>query len=330
MILIFTHKGDYSSKRVCEWLHYFDKDFYRFNEDGVIKLRSVKIDCNGENEWIFELPNGKSILSKEVLHTYFRAGSIQVDDSFMGFQRNGIKERNFEDEYASYITNYSVGKTEFVIHHLNTGRAIGLNGLGRYNKLLALDVAVKSGLTIPDTLVTTSKKELTDFKAKHGSIITKSLDIGFNIYDDEWDGMFQLYTSEISNDFIRGIPEHFSLSLFQQKIEKAYEIRTFYLRGKCYSSAIFSQQDEKTKVDFRRIDESTFNRIVPFKLPDNVETQIVKFMNGSRLDTGSLDFIKSQSGEFIFLEVNPVGQFGYTSDLCNYYLHKKLAEELMK
>jgi len=40
--------------------------------------------------------------------------------------------------------------------------------------------------------------------------------------------------------------------------------------------------------------------------------------------------IRARNGDFIFLEINPVGQFGMTSIPCNYFLEKKIAEHLIK
>jgi D-alanine-D-alanine ligase-like ATP-grasp enzyme len=52
-------------------------------------------------------------------------------------------------------------------------------------------------------------------------------------------------------------------------------------------------------------------------------------MDNFNLNTGSIDIIKDNNGEYIFLEVNPVGQFGMTSIPCNFYLEKKIAEYLI-
>jgi hypothetical protein len=46
------------------------------------------------------------------------------------------------------------------------------------------------------------------------------------------------------------------------------------------------------------------------------------------LDTGSIDLICTSSGRIVFLEVNPVGQFGMVSKPCNYKLEHRLAEHL--
>ena len=100
------------------------------------------------------------------------------------------------------------------------------------------------------------------------------------------------------------------------------------MAGDFYSMAIFSQNDEKTKLDYRNYNREKPNRNVPFQLPEKIETLARKFMEQSQLDTGSIDFIVDEKGEFIFLEVNPNGQFDWLSNNCNYYIEKKIAKYL--
>ena len=94
--------------------------------------------------------------------------------------------------------------------------------------------------------------------------------------------------------------------------------------------AIFSQSDEKTKTDYRNYNRVKPNRNVPYKLPQDVEDKICLFMDASGLDTGSIDIIKSTDGRYVFLEVNPCGQFDWLSGNCNYYIEQKIAHYLMQ
>ena len=48
------------------------------------------------------------------------------------------------------------------------------------------------------------------------------------------------------------------------------------------------------------------------------------------INTGSIDLIYSLSNEYVFLEVNPQGQFDWLSKNCNYYIEKDIAELLKK
>ena len=93
--------------------------------------------------------------------------------------------------------------------------------------------------------------------------------------------------------------------------------------------AIFSQNDKQTKVDFRNYNDNKPNRYVPYVLPKNIELKITQLMQKLDLNTGSVDLIKNHDGNYVFLEINPVGQFGMVSEPCNYYLEKIIAEYLI-
>jgi glutathione synthase/RimK-type ligase-like ATP-grasp enzyme len=48
------------------------------------------------------------------------------------------------------------------------------------------------------------------------------------------------------------------------------------------------------------------------------------------LTTASIDLIVDLNENYVFLEVNPDGQFGMISYPCNYYLEKEIANQLTK
>jgi ATP-GRASP peptide maturase of grasp-with-spasm system len=195
------------------------------------------------------------------------------------------------------------------------------------NKLETLMLAKRFHLSVPDFLVTNTKSELLEFKEKHKSVITKAIDEGLTLNSS--DLLLTQYTEEITDDIFEKIPETFFPTLFQEKIVKDYEIRTFFLGSEFYSMAIFSQSDDQTKVDFRRYNPEKWNRNVPYKLPFEVSAKLQKLMAELNLDTGSVDLVRDASGRLIFLEVNPNGQFGMVSKPCNYGLERKIAEYLI-
>jgi glutathione synthase/RimK-type ligase-like ATP-grasp enzyme len=137
-----------------------------------------------------------------------------------------------------------------------------------------------------------------------------------------------MYTSEARID-TKEVEEFFFPTLFQEMIDKDVEIRTFVIEKKIYSMAIFSQLDRQTQVDFRRYNHNKMNRMVPFKLPTNLEVKIINFMQSINLNTGSIDFIKGKDGNYYFLEINPTGQYGFLSAMCNYNLDEVIARQLI-
>ena len=87
-----------------------------------------------------------------------------------------------------------------------------------------------------------------------------------------------------------------------------------------------SQKSPQTSTDFRLYDYKNPNRKFPFRLPTTIEDKIKNLMSKMTLESGSLDLVLDTSGEYYFLEINPIGQFGMTSYPCNYYLEKRVAE----
>ena len=120
-----------------------------------------------------------------------------------------------------------------------------------------------------------------------------------------------------------------SLHCYRNRLIKKYEVRVFYLDPEFYSMAIFSQRDDQTQVDFRKYNLEKPNRCVPYELPKAIEHKLKALMNILDLNSGSIDLIVNKDDDYIFLEVNPVGQFAMVSEPCNYFLEKKVAEFLI-
>jgi ATP-GRASP peptide maturase of grasp-with-spasm system len=196
------------------------------------------------------------------------------------------------------------------------------------NKLLVLERAAAAGLDIPATLVTTRRAELERFAVACGPLISKPVGEATGFFLDE--KLHSLHTLAVEPEQIAALPETFPASLFQERLEKRYELRVFYLAGECYAMAIFSQSDEQTRIDFRRYNHARPNRNVPYRLPSAVAERIDALMRDLGLETGSIDLVKTPDGRTVFLEVNPVGQFSMVSRPCNYPLERRVAEVLMQ
>ena len=137
------------------------------------------------------------------------------------------------------------------------------------------------------------------------------------------------YTERIGMGVLEDLPAVFGLSFCQTEIEKLFDIRVFYLAGHCYSMAILSQELETTSVDFRKYNFDNPNRSVPYVLPQEICLKIIMLMNELELVSASVDLILNKQREYIFLEVNPVGQFGMVEFPCNYGLNELIARYLI-
>lgn len=192
----------------------------------------------------------------------------------------------------------------------------------KVDKLMVLNLAQSLGLHTPDSLLTESKAMLLDFYEKHqGRVITKLLDE--HSPEIREDGVYLAYTERVPQALLAELPDSFAPSFFQNELSKAFELRVFYLNGICYAMAQFTQ----AATDSRRY--AATQRKVPYQLPPTLCAQIKTLMDTLELNTGSLDFIETPTGETVFLEINPVGQFGFVSKACNYRLEEQIARYLL-
>jgi glutathione synthase/RimK-type ligase-like ATP-grasp enzyme len=66
----------------------------------------------------------------------------------------------------------------------------------------------------------------------------------------------------------------------------------------------------------------------PIELPDEVESKVHELMNTFGLIYGALDFIVTPEGRFVFLEINPAGQYMWVESRTGLPITNALADLL--
>lgn len=327
MVLIVSESYDQSTNDVIEWLRLYKYQYVRINENDVIRIHNISINSLSVPNITFSINSMHLIDTNQISAYWFRRGFLnffKANNVLLEFQDKTIENKikaNLRSEFDRIGEMF-----QFVIE---TKNKIGSASTADNNKLIHLSMAGKVGLNVPETIVCTSKQELKAFFGKKISgLITKAISEGFTFVDNL--KHYALYTSLITEQDIQAFPEIFPPTLFQERIEKKWEIRIFFLKNKFYSMAIFSQNDDKTNVDFRRYNRGKQNYRVPFNLPIEIKRKLMHFMRLANLDCGSIDIVYSTDKKYYFLEINPVGQFGMVSLPCNYKLGKRIAQELAK
>lgn len=305
-ILIFSSVRDESTIEVIKWLKYYNQKFIIINSITDFQLHNIGVT---ENYFI-----------ENVSAIWYR--KLQINPQT-------INSKSTELERSSYNFLLSESKWFYFTLELFLKNIKSLGNGFEYMDLNKIEVLLKAkeiGINTPNFLLTTNKTELVEFKNKHTTIITKPIYNADVIKFDEFNTGV-MYTKIVSDSIIDEVTDTFFPSLFQECIIKEYEIRVFYLDGSFYSSAIFSNNDTDN-IDYR--DKSTNKiRSITYQLPKNIEKQLTKLMKLMNLNTGSIDMIKSKSGKYYFLEINPSGIYEGISNACNYNLNKKIAEWLM-
>lgn len=326
MVLILSDNFDPSTTDVINWLNYLKVKWIRINENDRIKLLSVEISDKENCNVVILVNNHQKIQLKEIKSYWYRRGHLSASDEW---KRAKYSDSNYvQHAILNELQDDDQNAYEF-IHHFLQNKKPNLNSFlsAKNNKLLYLSKAVDNGLTVPRSVVCTTKTELLDFyHLNNGKVICKSINEGFFFKSQHH--QYYLYTSVVTLEDIETSNETFFPSFFQQNIEKFVELRVFYFHEKLFCMAIFSQLNEKTLTDFRIEDDDHPRREVPFCLPEHIAQKITQFMKEIKLNSGSIDMIITPQNEYYFLEVNPVGQFGFVSSPCNYNLEKKIADFL--
>ncbi len=315
MVLILSSLFDNTTNQVIDWLKF---DFLRRNnENSVVKLNLLLTSTGYNGELFFS--DYMVVTLRELNAFWYRRDdfSLYVDSDII--EENNLIKKNLENEWRKL--------KDFVHNCCESKNSLGSHSKEIYhNKLGTLVIAQQIGFQIPDTLITTKISDLTNFVNLHSKCITKTVD---NIFKVKGNNFFQTVGIQpITRSEIDKLDETVFPTLIQKKIEKAFELRIFYMKNQFYPMAIFSQNDEKTKLDYRNYNREKPNRNIPYILPKDIEEKLQKLMDKLDLDTGSIDMIVTPEGEYVFLEVNPTGQFGWVSDNCNYYLEEKIANYL--
>ena len=317
MIVIQSNSTDRSTNDIIDWLSFYNKEFLRINDD--FEIKDIEIDFDSDDITI------NNISLKKCTYLY-RRGDLRMYNSIHPIDKvdkvnnlilfNSIKEEN--ETIITYIYKYFK-------NNINISSIQDIN----IDKLEQLEIAKRIGLSVPKTLISNNFQTISKFVNEFHCLTKAVSNINFQLlYPPHWNISFSLRTTLIDKNNLmkltKGLP-----ALFQQYIEKKIELRIFYLDGDFFTMAIFSQQNEKTRIDFRNYDANRPSRNVPYKLPKLIEEKLTEFMKSIKMNCGSIDMIYTPTGQYVFLEVNCIGQYQWLEQNCNYPISKSIATKLL-
>jgi ATP-GRASP peptide maturase of grasp-with-spasm system len=313
-ILICSDLSESSTDTVCSWLSYYNKNFLRISNENVITIKEVIIK-NNYLDIIFNIDEIEYKLSNIKSYWYRRSRLKFAKINQVKYQYEAI---DLSNEVNSFLQEEYNKVIEFFEYKLNELSVLNKFNDNYINKLNVLALAQKLGIKTPETRVL---NDFTKLKFDKNKYITKAIS---DLTIKKNNRFFYCMTQRI--DFRDG--EDLFYSLVQKEVKKKFEIRSFFFNNKFFSSAIFSQENDKTSLDFRNYDDENPNRVVPFKLPQNIEDKLLKLCKTIDLKSGSFDLAYTNENDYILFEVNPVGQFEQVSFPCNYNIHKEIALRL--
>jgi glutathione synthase/RimK-type ligase-like ATP-grasp enzyme len=188
-----------------------------------------------------------------------------------------------------------------------------------HHKVFQLQVAQDVGLPVPRTLITNDPAPVHTFVEELGPerIIYKT----FSATRDEWRETRVLRPDELDLlDSVRYAPV-----IFQEYIPLDIDLRVTIIGDETLAAAIYSGETGYD-VDYRVGLERA--RVEPVMLPEEVERCLHAFMRRLGLVYGAIDMRRTPDGSYVFLEVNPSGEFLFIEKLTAQPLAANLAQLL--
>jgi hypothetical protein len=312
VILIFGSPNDTHVQAVCQCIGELGERFVVVNH-WEPDSRGFCVDINTK----FRLILGNNLISlDEVRAVWWRVkpnhfdsepnGNNQFDDNFT------IEEWRTVWQYISFC----LGNVPWVNDRNASRRAS--------NKLLQLQMAAEVGLEIPDTLVTNNPtytdrfvsaavpfavfKTLTPYMAPSGHVT---------------------YTTKIESGNIGQYSSNIQRcpSIYQKFIEKEFELRVNIVGDSVFAVRIDTNSGDESGIDWRRRidDEGMYSTVL---LDKQTLEKLTRLHSKLGLIFGCYDLVKATSGETVFLEVNPSGQWLWLEQLLDIPISSRLAATL--
>jgi hypothetical protein len=160
-----------------------------------------------------------------------------------------------------------------------------------------LALARKVGLRVPDTLISNDAEAVLAFvDRRQGRVVHKTLGVAMDqmLFTKRWD----------ADDAAALDTLEFAPTIFQQQIGGTREVRVTVV-----SERIFAAEFEVGRHVDGRLDVDVPFR--PHALPQDVGDRLHALMHALHLSYATVDLRIDDDGDYVFLELNPQGQFLY-------------------
>jgi len=196
------------------------------------------------------------------------------------------------------------------------------------NKQLQLQLAQEVGLDIPETLFTNDATAVKAFHNKLQKPLITKMQHGFAIERDGQEHV--VFTNELSAKDIDNL-EGLDLCpmTFQEKVEKQLELRVTIVGNRVFTAAIDSKVSKGSEIDWRREGFKTLDNWIPYELPKDIEEKMLQMMDTLGLNYGAADILLTPDGRYLFLEINPAGEFFWIDRILDNQISDAIAEVLL-
>ena len=296
-ILIITSSMDSTASYIMK--KYFGlADFFRLNVDKFSEYRFYI----GNNGW--SISDQDSIVDSESVYSIYYRKPMLPD------------LRTYDSQYLVLIQKDIISIINGIADAFH-GMVITKPSILRKaeNKVFQMIYVDENGWNIPRTYIGNEEK-IGDKFIRTMSVI-KPLTTGKTFGKNRW----ELYQTNI----FKGFKEDISLTpiYLQYYVPKQYEARVTIIGREIYVVRI----DTKNKIDWRL--DYPNHKYTMITCPEDIIKKCYQMMKDFDLIFGAFDFIVTPENEWVFLEVNPNGQWLWLEQSLGLDISKKIIDKLI-
>jgi glutathione synthase/RimK-type ligase-like ATP-grasp enzyme len=319
-VLIITHSNDNECiEVVSKKLREYNAVPIRFIVDEY-PLKYSLSSCYENNEWKVYLDyQGVRVSIHDISALWYRRSHN------LGSGLSGI----LEGEYLASVHG-EVRATLFgMLESLNCFQ------IGKFSQYRRLDskeeqmkIASHLGLKIPETCITNNPEEAKRFIKERPNGVISKMQSSFAINKDGVENV--VFTNVMKEEDLENIDTlQYCPMQFQEKLEKAVELRVTIVGDQVFSFAIDSQKLDNAKVDWRREGVVLLYDWKPYELPLDVKEKLLQMMDIYQVNYGAIDIIVTPENEHYFLEINSAGEFFWLDRLIDGAISDQIAKVLI-
>lgn len=184
------------------------------------------------------------------------------------------------------------------------------------------------GFPVPPTLVSADLDEIIDFAVslRLDHLVTKVVSPGTPIVP-EGSTQYMIFTQQVALAELDRQAVAAAPAIYQPRLEKAYEVRATVVEHHILGCRIDSMASDRTALDWRHYD---FDKVphTPIEIPTHVEDRLIELCRSYGLVFAAADFVVTPEGEWVFLELNPNGQWAWIEEQAGLPIGERIAGAL--
>lgn len=321
MILVVTSKRDGHVDQVARHLDAVGQAWVRLNTEDVPRNLILTVEPVLGTGSARVLDSGREFRLEDVQAVWYRKPD-PLDLSHFVIEKASLDY--VEAEFSEILQGlYALMSRATWINNPLTVRLA-------HRKLLQLHVANKVGFSTPRSVVTNEADVALAFAESLGwDVAIKSLG-ALSVTEQRADALVQygVYTRRITRDELLGQTDKIvhMPTIFQEYIEKAYELRVTCAGDRTFCCRIDSQASAESREDFRFNARNLKHEIIECK---EIEPKLRAYLNEFGLNFGCFDIAVTPAGKFVFLECNPNGQWLWIEQLTGAPIGRAIADLLL-